>query len=66
MITITYVLLLAVKLSVSSADAELVNKYHTMKECQTQLEAHRREIVESTDADQLQCVKINIKVNKGE
>ena len=66
MITITYFLLLAVKLSVSGADAELVNKYHTAKECQAQMEAHRREIVESTDADQLQCVKINVKVTPKE
>ncbi len=66
MITLTYVLLLAVKISAAGADAELVNKYHTQKECQEQLQAHRREVLEATNADQLQCVKINVKVTPKE
>lgn len=63
MITLTYAFLLAVKLSSpTGGEAELVNKYHTMKECKQELKANQRAVLEGTGADLLQCVRISVKV----
>lgn len=64
MLTITYYFLMAMTINGHTANAEVVSKYETKKECEAVMKAPHRELAESVDGE-LVCVKITIK-RKGE